>query len=75
MFRTFDADKPTADTYLKLEKDGNSVILRVVNAGGKNVPKGILMSFLPNGTYRRNYYVSKDVGIELDVDERIQEVG
>lgn len=74
MFRIFDADKPTTDVYLKLENGGDVVILRVVDVGGKNVTNGVLMTFLPNGTYRRNGYIGKDVGIERDSNQKIMEV-
>jgi hypothetical protein len=59
--------------FLTLRTDSNGDIdVRVVDAAGRPIAGGILVSFLPSGRIRLETGVDPDLGFELDVDGAIQ---
>lgn len=73
MFDILDRENREA-TFLKLVKDGSRIELRVFSAKGDRKYGGLLMRFLPDGTYSRVRSVNEYLGVKRDSSGKIQEV-
>ena len=57
---------------LALEKQGDTVVVAVVDEDGEYNGAGNLIGFRPDGTIERYMYVGKQFGFQLDDRERVK---